>query len=265
MYNDGLQELIDHYKATGKYLPNYDHQKIHDSKRHPELPAFVVDETLNRLHRTFSNFFRGIKEGKKVGYPRFKGPKHWHSFSMSAILSLKLHGSRFHGGKKLGGKLRVSLPEFPQGNQKIARILRKPSGWYLRIITDYEKPKMEPNDKAIGLDFGIKHLVADSDGNFVDNPQFLKRSLKKLRVAQRQQDRRKDGSKRKKKATKNVSRICEKIARSRHDYLHKVSRKYVDEYGIIVIEDLQLEEHGEEWKSSSFDLRFVVGDVENST
>ena len=239
MYNDGLQELIDHYKATGKHLRRYDHDKLHDAKRHPELPAFVVDEGLNRLHRSFSNFFRGLKEGRKVGFPRFKAANRWHSFSMSAFCSLKLHGSRFHAGKKLGGKIRVSLPESPLGNQKIARILRKPSGWYLQIVTDYDKPQLEQSEKAIGLDFGIKNLVADSEGNFVENPQFLKQSLKKLRVAQRRIARRQKGSNRRKKACRMAARVHEKIAAQRLDYYHKVARKYVNEYGTIVIEDLR--------------------------
>lgn len=238
MYNDALQELIEHYKLTGKHLRRYDQDKLHDGKRHPELPAFVVDEVLNRLHRSFANFFRGLKDGRRTGFPRFKPPNQWHSFAMSSVCSLKLHGSRFHGGAKLGGKIRVSLPRSPEGTQKIARIIHKRSGWYLQVTTDHENPKMESNDKAIGLDFGIKNLIADSDGNFVENPQFLKQSLKKLRIAQRKTSRRKKGSNRRKKAWRMVARIHENIAAQRMDYLHKVSRKYVNEYGLIVIEDL---------------------------
>jgi putative transposase len=240
MYNDALQELIDHYKTTGKYLRRYDHDKFHDAKRHPEIPSFVVDEVLNRLHRSFANFFRGLKKGERIGFPRFKIKNRWHSFSMSSVCSLKLHGSRFHGGVKLGGKIRVSLPREPEGKQKIARIIHRRSGWYLQIVTDYEKPKMEPNDKAIGLDFGIKNLIADSEGNFIENPLFLKQSLKKLRIAQRKTSRRKKGSNRRKKAWRMVARIHEKISEQRIDYLHKVSRKYVNKYGLIVIEDLSI-------------------------
>lgn len=239
LYNDSLQELIEHYEKTGKHLRRYDHDKLHDLKRHPEIHSWIVDETLNRLHRSFANFFRGLKQGKKIGFPRFKGENRWHSFSMPCIAAPKLRGSQFHGSKKLGGKIRISLPEPPQGNQKIARILRKPSGWYLQIVTDYEKPKLEENNKAIGLDFGIRYLIADSDGNTTENPLFLKQSLKKLRIAQRRIARRQKGSNRRKKACRMAARVHEKIAAQRLDYLHKVARKYVNAYGIIVIEDLR--------------------------
>lgn len=88
MYNEALQEIIDHYKKTGKYLHQYEQDKFHNVKRHPELPAFVVDEVLNRVHRSFSNFFRRCKKGGEPGFPRFKSEKQRKSFSMSAIVSL---------------------------------------------------------------------------------------------------------------------------------------------------------------------------------
>jgi putative transposase len=246
MYNEALQELIDHYKETGKFLHRREQDNLHNTKRHPELPAYVVDEVLNRLHRAFSRFFVGTKKGRKEGFPRFKKATRWRSFSMSCNgpqdhTGMKLHGSQFYAGRKMGGKIRVSLQESPKGKQKIAHITHRASGWYLYLVSDYEKEQLEPNDKAIGLDFGIKNLIADSDGNFVENPQFYKKSLNKLRIAQRKVERRKEGSNRRKKAYRIAARINEKIASQRRDYLHKISRKYVNEYGIIVVEDLHPE------------------------
>ena len=72
MYNTCLEELITHYKETGKYMHLYEQDKRHGKEAHPDLPAVVVDTTLKRLHRSFTNFFQGRKEGRKVGFPRFK-------------------------------------------------------------------------------------------------------------------------------------------------------------------------------------------------
>jgi putative transposase len=90
------------------------------------------------------------------------------------------------------------------------------------------------------LDLGIKYLVADSDGRTVENPQFLRNSLKKLRVAQRKISRRKKGSNRRKKASRIAARIHEKITEQRKDYYHKVSSYYVNNYDHIVMEDLRI-------------------------
>lgn len=87
---------------------------------------------------------------------------------------------------------------------------------------------MPATGKAIGLDFGITNLVADSEGNRVENPRTLQKSLKKLRKAQRRLSRRKKGSHRRQKAARLVARHHERIANQRQDYLHKVARKYVN-------------------------------------
>src|SRR5256885_14025003 len=64
MYNACLEELINHYKETGKYLHLYEQDKRHGKESHPDLPAVGGDTTLKRLHRSFTNFFRGLKEGQ---------------------------------------------------------------------------------------------------------------------------------------------------------------------------------------------------------
>ena len=158
MYNEALQELIDQYKATGKYLSRFDHNKLHGKRQHPELHAWIVDGVISRVHQTYANFFGKLKQGKKTGFPRFKSARRWHSFEAAVHgtqKSFTLQQSSFFTCKKLGGKIRVNLSRQPEGLQRMARIIRKNSGWHLLMVTDYEKPKMEPNEKAIGLDFGI--------------------------------------------------------------------------------------------------------------
>src|SRR5205814_9403700 len=58
MYNTCLEELITHYKETGKSMHLYEQDKRHGKQAHPDLPAVVVDTTLKRLHRSFTNFFQ---------------------------------------------------------------------------------------------------------------------------------------------------------------------------------------------------------------
>jgi hypothetical protein len=56
MYNACLEELITHYQETGTYLHIYEQDKRHGKEAHPDLPAVVVDTTLKRMHRSFTNF-----------------------------------------------------------------------------------------------------------------------------------------------------------------------------------------------------------------
>jgi len=241
-YNNALQELVEHYKTTGKHMNLFAQDKLHGKKQHPEIPAVVVDTVLKRLHNSFARFFAGIKQGKKVGFPRFKSARGWNTIQFRDADTNGIDSVYFKAGKLLGGKIRFNKHREMLGILKFCRIVRQPSGWYLQCVCDnIQEQKLPLSDKAIGLDVGIRYLVADSDGNKVENPKFLRKSLHKLRVAQRKIARRKRGSRRRKKACRISARIHEKICNQRRDYLHKVARNYVNNYGIIVVEDLRIQ------------------------
>lgn len=239
MYNDALEELVSYYKETGKYLHIYEQDKRHGKERHPDLPAVVVDTTLKRLHRSFANFFRGIKEGQRIGFPRFKGASQWNSFAFRDKGN-HLDGRYFKAGKICGGNIRTVVHRPMEGAFKFARIVRRPSGWYLQCVCEPTQQTLPLNEKAIGLDVGVKSLVADSEGHIIPNPKHLNTSMRRLAVAQRHLSRCKKGSNRRKKAKRRVARLHERVANQRHDALHKVSRRYVNGYGTIIIEDLNI-------------------------
>jgi putative transposase len=241
LYNQGLEELVSHYKTTGKHLNLFTHGKMHGKKEHPEIPSHLVDTTLKRLHLSFANFFRRCKEGAvKKGFPRFKSGNRWHSLQFrDAVSGCSIKDTYFSAPKVMGGKMRFNRHRDIKGRVRFCRIIRKVSGWYLQVVCQSEPEPLPKTGKVIGLDFGLKHLIADSDGGKVENPQHLKFSLRKLRVAQRRCAKRTKGSHRRRKAVRLVARLHERIANQRMDYLHKAARRYVNNYDTICIEDLQ--------------------------
>ena len=238
LYNDCLQELVEHYKATGKHMNLFEQDKRHGAKEHPDLPAIVVDTTLKRLHRSFANFFRGRKENQRIGFPRFKSADAWNTIQFRDAANC-LDGSYLKMPKICGGRLRVNVHRPLEGTFKFARLVLRPLGWSVQCITDYDGVRLAPNDKAIGLDMGITYLVADSDGGFVRNPKSFRASASKLASAQKRLAKCKKGSHRRREAKKQVARVHERIANQRKDKLHKVSRSYVNGYGTIAIENLK--------------------------
>jgi len=238
LYNEALQELVEHYKTTGKHMNLFEQDKRHGAKEHPDLPAVVVDTTLKRLHRSFANFFRGRKEGRRVGFPRFKSANAWNTIQFRDAANC-LDGNYLKTPKLCGGRIRVNVHRPLDGTFKFARLVLRPSGWYVQCVTDYDGERLEPNDKAVGLDMGITYLVADSDGGFIKNPKSFRQSAKKLAHAQKQLAKCRKGSHRRRKAKKQVARVHERIANQRKDRLHKVSRSYVNGYGTIAVEDLK--------------------------
>ena len=242
LYNQGLQELEDHFKKTGKHLNLFTHGNLHRKEKHPEIPTHLLNTTLKRLHLSFANFFRRVKEGaSKKGFPRFKSGNRWHSIQFRDVVSgCSVKDTYFHAPKAMGGAMRFNRHRDIKGLVKFCRILRKPSGWYLQVICE-DKPKRLPKTgKVIGLDFGLKNLIADSEGRLVENPRHLNFSLRKLAIAQRRCARRVKGSHRRSKACRLAARIHERIANQRLDYLHKAARHYVNNFDTICIEDLSV-------------------------
>ena len=79
LYNAGLEELIVHYKTTGKHLNLFAQDKNHGTKEHPEIAAVLVDTTLKRLHQSFSDFLWSLqRRGYQERFPRFKAANRWH-------------------------------------------------------------------------------------------------------------------------------------------------------------------------------------------
>ncbi|TMD78010.1 MAG: IS200/IS605 family element transposase accessory protein TnpB [Chloroflexi bacterium] len=140
----------------------------------------------------------------------------------------------------VGGRLRVIVHRPLEGTLKFARIVLRPSGWYLQCVCETPPHPLLKKENAVGLDMGIRYLVADSHGHLIDNPKHARKTAKRLAHAQRTLARGKKGSHRRKKAKKKVARIHEHIANQRKDTLHKASRYYVDGYQAIVIEDLHV-------------------------
>lgn len=240
IYNRGLEQLIAHYRETGKHLNRFAQDKFFNTETCPNVPAQIVDATLDRLHRSFANFFRGRREGKNIGFPRFQSYGRYSSFSFNYYPNGgKVKDGRWYVRRNYGIKVILHRPF--EGEPKFTRCLKKPSGWYVQVVC--ELPEVEPKaitkeSKAIGLDVGLKWFTADSEGNKIEPPKCFRQAEWKLRQAHRRVSKKKKGSKRREKAIRLLGLASEKIANQRKDFIHKTARKYADAYDVVVVEDL---------------------------
>lgn len=103
-----------------------------------------------------------------------------------------------------------------------------------------EQPEpLLPYSREVGIDLGITHFVALSDGTFIDNPRHYRRTEKKLQKHQQALSRKKKGSHRRDKARKLVAKAHRKVKRQRADFLHKHSHTLVHDHDVIVFEDVK--------------------------
>lgn len=87
---------------------------------------------------------------------------------------------------------------------------------------------------------GLKDFCILSDGIKFNNPKFLKRSEKRLKLLQKSLSRKIKGSKNYLKAKIKLAKFYEYIVNCRKDFLHKISIFLVKNYDIICIETLKI-------------------------
>lgn len=105
-------------------------------------------------------------------------------------------------------------------------------------------PTVSPNEvkTAIGLDMGITKLVHCSDGSQFDNPKLStnKKSRRTLRIRQRRINRKKKGSKNRRKAGNQVARFHQKITNKREALQWRLASKISKKADVIIPEDLNI-------------------------
>lgn len=238
LYNTALEELITYYKTTGKHLNRFTQDKKYNKKTCPNLPAMLVDTTIARLHRSFANFFRGLKQGKKIGFPRFQSYNRWASFSFRDYGQGKIKDGKWYISKTNG--IKVILHRDFVGEPRFTRLVKRADGYYVQVVCETEIVKTEQTNKQVGLDLGLKYFLADSDGNKVDSPKLFRKAQVKLAKNQRQLSKKKKGGSNRNKARRIVAKNHLKIVRQRKDWLHRLSYKYANENDVVVVEDLNV-------------------------
>ena len=244
LYNKSLEERIATYKATGKGV-TYSMQQNDLPALKKENPEYkivhsqVLQDVLRRLDRSYQNFFEG-----RASYPKFRNRDNYRSFTYPQVDVVRETFQRegFVYLSKIGFVKIVAHRPFESDRVFQINIIRKSNKWYANLTVDLPEPEQKTGDieKCIGVDMGLLHFYALSDGTTVDTPRFLRKSEQKLAKLQCRLSRKKKGSKNRRKARTKVARCHEKISNQRKDFLHKKSHSLVADHDVIVMEDLQI-------------------------
>lgn len=247
LYNEMLELLKAHYEKSGMFLSRYDLMYRFKGRGGEHVPQSTVQTLAHRLDKALKRFFDRKELGCKVGFPRFKSANRWHSIQLRQYgrgrdVFLNWETKRLHLPNKLGARLKVKQHRPLEGTPKTAYLVLRADGhWYVLIVCDIGEAPPKRDGEAVGIDVGLTHFVADSEGGVVENPRCFEKSQNKLRRAQRKAARRKKGSNRRRKASKLAAKQHLKIARQRKDHAHKTARGYVDAYTFIAVEDLRVQ------------------------
>ena len=199
-----------------------------------EVDKCALQNSLRDLDSAYKKFFK-----EHLGFPKFKSKKtNRHSYRTNC--NIKVINNKIQLPKL--GRIKYRDKQIIQGRILNATVSQEPSGKYYCSIcctgvihTPYERTGL-----TVGIDLGLKEFAITSDNEHIENPKYLKKSLRKLTKLQRSLSRKSRGSNNRNKARIKVARAFEKVANQRKDYLNKLSTKFVKKYDIICIEDLNV-------------------------
>lgn len=238
IYNRMLSDKIEYYKETKQKLNNTPAQYKKEFEWLKEVDSLALANAQMNLQAAYNNFFKK----PEVGLPKFKSKKnHNYSYTTNNQGGNIYVSDRYIKLPKIG-LVRVKEHRDFEGLIKSVTVSQNPSGkYFVSILVDQkEKENLPIKNNKIGIDLGIKEFCITSDGEMVENPNYLRKSEKKLRKLQKDLSRCKKGSKNREKCRIKVAIQHEKITNQRKDFLHKLSTRIIRENQTIVLENLKV-------------------------
>ena len=238
-YNKSLDDMNEIYKTTGKFKNITPASYKEDYSFLKEVDSLALSNAQLNRNTAFKAFF-----SHKSGFPKFKSKRNDQSYTTNMI----------NGNIKLSNNDRyISIPKCPRirikkhrdfiGTIKSITVSRTTDDkYYISLLVEEETKPMEPTDGMIGLDLGIKELIVDSNGKKYKNHKYLTKSQTQLAKEQRKLSKMVKGSNNRNKQRIKVAKLHKHIQNQRNDYLHKLSKKIIDENQIICIEDLKVKD-----------------------
>ena len=238
--NNSLNESQKTYQETGKGLGHFSlNNRLPVLKQTVdwlgETHSQVLQSVCLNLSRAFVNFFE-----RRAAYPTFKSKHSKQSIQYP-------QGVKIVEGRKLFlpkiGHVKAVVHRDIVGTIKTVTISKTLTGKYFAaILTEngLDAPAISFDGKIVGIDVGLTHLAITSDGSKFDNPKHVAKAQKNLKRKQQKLSRKVKGSNTRNKARILVAKAHEKVANARKDYLHKLSRRLVNESQVIAVEDLHV-------------------------
>lgn len=253
VYNHYLAKSIEDYERSGKMNSRFQNDKDYTQLKKKEefswlkeTDASAHQNAIRNLDVTYQNFFRRVKQGQKPGFPKFKKKSYAQSYTTPNLMGSKGTIETILDVNcikicKLGW-VKAKIDKVPQGHWVNVTVSRTASGKYFVSLCCVDVPHQEydTTGSLVGIDLGIKDFAITSNGEKFENPKFLRKSEKRLKMLQRRLSKKQKGSKNHEKARIKLASQHEKIVNQRNDFLQKLSTNLVKNHDLIAIESLKV-------------------------
>jgi putative transposase len=247
-YNWGLaqrQELYENNSGKNRYTNAMKQHRLLNSLKKTVFPWMyevskcAPQEALRDLDRAYQNFFRSLKKGGRVGFPKFKKKgRSTDSFRLTG--TIRITDNRIQlprlGKLKMKGKNHTH-----HGRILSATVSSRHNRWYVSILVEEEiSPKTNSSASAVGVDVGINKLAYLSNGKIFENQRHMKSRIRKLKRLSRSASRKMKGSNNQGKAYVRLNNFHYRVGNQRRNTIHHLTDHLSSNYGTVVIEDLKV-------------------------
>ena len=254
LYNKLLEELNNAHENNIKLKKTDTQARIVKLKNENPFLNDVYSKVLQMVNYTLWSNIRGLSQTKKIG--RNVGKLRYKSAFRYRTLNYNQSGFKIdkdHSIIKFSkiGSIPFKMHRDYNGKVKGILITHSKSGkWHVILQVETEISNTKKSGKSVGIDVGLNSFLVDSDGNDIENPRFYENSLNKIKKLQKSVSRKKRFSKNWKKAKTKLDLAYNHVINQKNDFLHKLSRSYVDTYATICIEDLNIKQLGEKGQAT---------------
>lgn len=204
-----------------------------------DVHAQSLQQSIVNMDSAYKHFFKG------KGFPKFKS-KHNSRQTYQYPQNVKINKNKIYLPKVGWVRCRGLRKDFI-GNIKTVTIVYEAYQYSASILVELPDAHTVPLPKngmgtprdIIGLDVGVKLLVADSNGKKT-KALDLKRNINKLKLKAKQLSNKQRGSNNRLKSKQLLVKQHRKITDIRNNFLHKLSHTYAESQSIVVIEDLKI-------------------------
>jgi putative transposase len=258
LYNRTLGYRKDAYEQEQRTADWYETKRLIPVYKKTVRPTLskvysqVLQNVTERVDLAFKAYARRLKSGETPGFPRFKGYGRYDSMTY-AQSGFKVDGEWLDLSKvgrlwmvlhrPIEMRVRRGNPSSADTRGKIKTLTIRRSStnkWYVCFSCKVEPNYLTPTDKVVGIDVGLESFATLSTGEQIANPRFFRTELHELASVQRRLSKEEKGTPARRKRRKPVSRVHERIRWKREDFAQKLSRRLVNEFGIIAFEDLNI-------------------------
>jgi putative transposase len=239
VYNWALRLRTDaYYKHQEKMSYKETSNQLTQLKKNPEfswlkdVTAVPLQQALRHLNTAFLNFFSG-----RTKYPKFQKKRNKQSATYASN-AFKWDGEKLTLAK-MKSPLKIRWHRHFTGIPTTVTVSKDSAErYFVSFSVEEEVEQLQPNNKQVAIDLGIKDVIVSSKGFASGNPKYYAKYQKKLAKLQKRLASKQKGSKNRDKARLKVAKLHAKIADCRNDFLNKLTIQLIRENQAVITESL---------------------------